>query len=34
MRLLERACSYELGGAVELDGASGSLCCELVFPLT
>jgi hypothetical protein len=30
---MERAVSYELEGAVELDFAPGGLVCELVFPL-
>jgi two-component sensor histidine kinase len=34
MRLIERACTYELGGTVELDCSSGGLRWELVFPLT
>ena len=33
-RLIERACSYELEGNVELDYALGGLSCELVFPVT
>ena len=33
MRLIERACSHELGGAVELDYAPEGLRCEVVFPL-
>jgi two-component system CheB/CheR fusion protein len=33
-RLIERACTYELEGAVELDYAPGGLRCELVFPLS
>jgi PAS domain S-box-containing protein len=32
-RLIERACSHELEGEVELDYAPGGLRCELVFPL-
>jgi PAS domain S-box-containing protein len=33
MKLIERACSYELEGAVELDFAPDGLTCEVVFPL-
>ena len=33
-RLIERACTYELEGEVELDYAPGGLRCEVVFPLT
>lgn len=33
-RLIERACTYELEGAVELKYAPGGLRCEVVFPLT
>jgi two-component system CheB/CheR fusion protein len=32
-RLIERACTYELEGEVELDYAPDGLRCELVFPL-
>jgi two-component system, chemotaxis family, CheB/CheR fusion protein len=32
-RLIERACTYELEGEVELDYAPEGLRCELVFPL-
>jgi two-component system, chemotaxis family, CheB/CheR fusion protein len=32
-RLIERACTYELEGEVELDYASEGLRCEVVFPL-
>jgi two-component system CheB/CheR fusion protein len=34
MRLIERACTYELEGEVELDYGSGGLRCEVMFPLT
>ena len=33
-RLIERACSYELEGEVELDYAPAGLRCRVVFPLT
>ena len=33
MKLIERACSYELEGAVELDYAPEGLSCVVVFPL-
>ena len=33
-RLIERACSYELEGEVELDYAPAGLHCRVVFPLT
>jgi two-component system, chemotaxis family, CheB/CheR fusion protein len=33
IQLIERACSYELEGAVELDFASDGLSCVVVFPL-
>ena len=33
MRLIERACSYELEGEVELDYAPDGLRCEAVFPI-
>jgi two-component system, chemotaxis family, CheB/CheR fusion protein len=33
-RLIERACTYELGGEVELNYGSGGLRCEVTFPLT
>ena len=33
-RLIERACTYELEGEVELDYAPSGLRCELVFPLS
>jgi PAS domain S-box-containing protein len=33
LRLLERAVSYELEGAVELNFAPDGLVCELIFPL-
>ena len=32
-RLIERACTYELEGEVELDYAPAGLRCEVVFPL-
>jgi two-component system, chemotaxis family, CheB/CheR fusion protein len=32
-RLIERACTYELEGEVELEYAPAGLCCEVVFPL-
>ena len=32
-KLIERACSYELDGEVELDYAPEGLTCEVVFPL-
>ena len=32
-RLIQRACEYELEGAVELDYAPSGLSCELVFPV-
>jgi hypothetical protein len=33
MKLIERACSYELEGTVELNFASDGLTFEVVFPL-
>jgi len=33
-RLIERACSYELEGEVELEYAPAGLRCRVVFPLT
>jgi two-component system CheB/CheR fusion protein len=33
MRLIERACTYELEGQVELDYAPGGLRCDVMFPL-
>jgi two-component system CheB/CheR fusion protein len=33
-RLIERACTHELEGEVELDYAPSGLRCELVFPLS
>jgi hypothetical protein len=33
MKLIERASSYELEGAVELDYAPEGLSCVVVFPL-
>ena len=33
-RLIERACTYELEGEVELQYAPDGLCCEIVFPVT
>jgi len=33
-RLIERACTYELEGEVELDYAPAGLCCQVLFPLT
>lgn len=33
MRLIERACAHELGGAVELNYAPEGLSCEGAFPL-
>jgi len=32
-RLIERACTYELEGEVELDYAPGGLHCEVIFPV-
>jgi two-component system, chemotaxis family, CheB/CheR fusion protein len=32
-RLIERACTYELEGEVELDYAPDGLCCEVIFPV-
>ncbi|MGH6895388.1 MAG: chemotaxis protein CheB [Geminicoccaceae bacterium] len=34
MRLIERACTYELEGEVELEYVPDGLRCEVVFPLT
>ena len=33
-RLIERACTHELDGEVELEYAPGGLRCEMVFPLS
>jgi two-component system CheB/CheR fusion protein len=33
MRLIERACTHELEGEMELDYAPGGLRCEVIFPL-
>jgi two-component system CheB/CheR fusion protein len=33
VELIERACSYELEGEMELDYAPDGLTCEVVFPL-
>jgi two-component system CheB/CheR fusion protein len=32
-RLIEKACTYQLNGSVELDYAAEGLICEIVFPL-
>ena len=31
--LIERACTYQLNGSVELDYATEGLTCQIVFPL-
>src|SRR5690606_34209261 len=33
MQLIERACTYELEGEVELDYAAGGLSCRVTFPI-